>query len=77
MMCWHLAALENFTKDENENIIKVRQRYLILKGNIIENTLADKLIVAYRIDDMLIVNDKDVVLVTKKRSKYRFEECIG
>ena len=63
------AALERiFTKDENENIIQGEAEVLDSQGNIIENTLADKLIVAYRIDDMLIVNDKDVVLVTKKEA---------
>lgn len=61
------AALERvFAKDENENIIKGEALVFESQGNIIDNTLADKVIVAYGVENMIIVNAKDVMLITKK-----------
>jgi len=64
------AALERiYDKDENGNVIKGEAVAIEAGGNIIDNSLGDKLVVAFGVKDLVIVNSEDVVLVAdKKRS---------
>jgi len=64
------AALERiYDKDENGNVIKGEAVAVEAGGNIIDNSLGDKLLVAFGVKDLVIVNSEDVVLVAdKKRS---------
>lgn len=64
------AALERiYDKDENGNVIKGEAVAIEAGGNIIDNSLGDKLFVAFGVRDLVIVNSEDVVLVAdKKRS---------
>lgn len=64
------AALERiYDKDENGNVIKGEAVAIEAGGNIIDNSVGDKLFVAFGVRDLVIVNSEDVVLVAdKKRS---------
>lgn len=58
------AALERiYDKDENGNVIKGEAVAIEAGGNIIDNSLGDKLVVAFGVKDLVIVNSEDVVLV--------------
>ncbi|NPV81360.1 MAG: mannose-1-phosphate guanylyltransferase [Firmicutes bacterium] len=62
------AALERiFDKDENGNVVKGEAIAIEAAGNIIENSMGDKLFVAFGVKDLVIVNSDDVVLVADKR----------
>lgn len=62
------AALERiFDKDENGNVIKGEAMAIEATGNIIENSVGDKIIVAFGVKDLVIVNSHDAVLVTDKK----------
>mgnify|MGYP005840158165 FL=1 len=62
------AALERiYDKDENGNVIKGEAVAIEAGGNIIENSMGDKLFVAFGVRDLVIVNSEDVVLVADKR----------
>lgn len=62
------AALERiYDKDENGNVIKGEAVAVEAGGNIIDNSMGDKLFVAFGVRDLVIVNSEDVVLVADKK----------
>ncbi|HHV76831.1 MAG TPA: hypothetical protein GXX39_05635 [Syntrophothermus lipocalidus] len=62
------AALERICdKDENGNVIKGEVVAIEMGGNIIDNSVGDKLVVAFGVRDLVIVNSEDVVLVADKK----------
>lgn len=62
------AALERiYDKDENGNVIRGETIAIEANGNIIENSVGDKLFVVFGVRDLVIVNSEDVVLVADKR----------
>ena len=62
------AALERiYDKDENGNVIKGEAVAIEASGNIVDNSIGDKLFVAFGVRDLVIVNSEDVVLVADKR----------
>lgn len=72
------ASLERvFAKDEYENIIKGEALVFESQGNIIDNTLSDKVIVAYGVEEMIIVNAQDVMLITKKEHSSNLKKVLA
>jgi mannose-1-phosphate guanylyltransferase len=72
------ASVERvFAKDEHENIIKGEAVVFESRGNIIDNTLSDKVIVAYGVEEMLIVNAQDVMLITKKEHSSNLKKVLA
>jgi mannose-1-phosphate guanylyltransferase len=72
------ASLERvFAKDEHENIIKGEAQVFESQGNIIDNILSDKVIVAYGIEEMIIVNAQDVMLITKKEHSSNLKKVLA
>lgn len=62
------AALERiYNKDENGNVIKGEAIAIEAGGNIIENSTGDKLLVAFGVKDLVIVNSENALLVADKR----------
>jgi len=62
------AALERiYDKDENGNVINGEAIAIEASGNIIENSVGDKLFVAFGVKDLVVVNSDNVVLVADKR----------
>lgn len=72
------VALERiFAKDEHENIIKGEALVFESQGNIIDNTLSDKVIVAYGVEEMIIVNAQDVMLISKKEHSFNLNKSVS
>ncbi|HHY38779.1 MAG TPA: mannose-1-phosphate guanylyltransferase, partial [Clostridia bacterium] len=62
------AALERiYDRDENGNVIKGEAIAIEASGNIIDNTIGDKLLVTFGVKDLVVVNSEDFILVTDKR----------
>ncbi len=63
------AALERIcTKDNNGNIIKGEAITIDSTENIIHNTIGDKLLIAFGVKDLVIVNSHDVILIAEKKA---------
>ncbi|HHV61386.1 MAG TPA: NTP transferase domain-containing protein [Firmicutes bacterium] len=62
------TALERIRDhDENGNVVQGRAVLVDASGNIVENSSGDKMLVAFGVDDLVIVNTDDVVLIADKR----------
>ena len=62
------AALERIRdRDEKGNVVQGRAVLVDSRGNIVENSSGDKMLVAFGVDNLVIVNTEDVVLVADKR----------
>jgi mannose-1-phosphate guanylyltransferase len=63
------VALERIcAKDDHGNIIKGETITIDATGNIIDNSIGDKLFVAFGVTDLVMVNSDDVILVAEKKA---------
>lgn len=69
------ALYKNFEKDENGNVSIGEVIQLDSKNNIIMS--GDRVIAAVEIEDMIVVDTKDALYLSRKGSSHRVKEMIG